>query len=177
MEVSSRGACRAGMNVAVRVHVGSRCSCGHFKRTGDIAPRVPRFGIVLTLESGRARHGGGRRALPPSRESERHTMWNRLKRLGTAYWGHHDRISRANSRGLWLECRASAWNSRGWRYPRLAFGRRKAGTRQQIASPGRHQPRQMNHGVSACAFATRPAPHGHPRRRDPRDRPPDRRDC
>ena len=40
-------------------------------------------------------------------------MWGLLKRLSTECWGQHDWIYRANTRGLWLECRRCGLESPG----------------------------------------------------------------
>lgn len=40
-------------------------------------------------------------------------MWGLLKRLSAECWGRHDWIYKANTRGLWLECRRCGQESPG----------------------------------------------------------------
>ncbi len=64
---------------------------------------------------------------PTFRESERRTMWDLLKRLGTSCLGGHDWIFRANSRGLWLECCHCGYESPGLELPTPRFRRTQSG--------------------------------------------------
>jgi hypothetical protein len=54
-------------------------------------------------------------------------MWDLLKRLGTSCWGRHDWISKANSRGLWLECRRCGYESPGLELPAPRFRQTQSG--------------------------------------------------
>lgn len=64
-------------------------------------------------------------------------MWDLLKHLRTGCWGHHEWISRANSRGLWLECRRCGQESPGLELPAPRFRQTQRGNEatHRIARP------------------------------------------
>lgn len=57
-------------------------------------------------------------------------MWGLLKHLGSDCWGNHEWISRANPRGLWLECRRCGHESPGLELPTRRYRRTQEGAEE-----------------------------------------------
>ncbi|MBA2356214.1 MAG: hypothetical protein ACR2LU_10285 [Luteitalea sp.] len=54
-------------------------------------------------------------------------MWGLLKRFGSDCWSGHDWISKANRRGLWLECRRCGQETPGLELPSPRYRRTQEG--------------------------------------------------
>jgi hypothetical protein len=54
-------------------------------------------------------------------------MWALLRRMGVDCWGQHDWMFKANSRGLWLECRRCGHESPGVELPAPRYRRTQEG--------------------------------------------------
>ncbi len=74
--------------------------------------------------------GAARTCRPAFRESERTDMWGLLKRLGSDCWGNHEWISKANTHGLWLECRHCGLESTGVELPPVRYRRTQDGAQE-----------------------------------------------